>query len=43
MNFDVCTKEIGKYLKGEHTNRFRIRRLEISISKRFVGSIEERV
>jgi len=41
MNFDVCTEDINKCLKEEHTNRSKIRRLGISISRRFVGNIEE--
>ena len=43
MDFVIYTEIIGKCLKGEYTSRFGIRRLGISISRRFVGSIEEEV
>ena len=43
MNFVIYTEIISKCLKGEYTGRFEIRRLGISISRRFVGSIKEKV
>ena len=38
MDFDIYTEMIGKCLEGEYTGR-----LGISVSRRFVSSIEEEV
>ena len=43
MDFNICIGKINEYIERKHTSRFEIRRLEVSISREVISSIEKRI
>ena len=43
IDFDICIEEISRRLEEKCTGRSGVERLEISVGRRFISSIEEGV
>ena len=43
MNFNIYIRKISEYIEIKHTDRFEIKRLEVSISKEVISSIKKRI
>jgi len=41
MDFNICTRSVGRYIEEKYRGRSGIGRLEVFISRRLINSIEE--